>query len=212
MNYYSVIILLTWITLIILSVLVRENDRITRKDAASYYLTYGVIALAALAEWLGLRFNGVSSAPVWVLQTVKGADYILTPLAGGALIAQLHRSSIFSVLIRIVLTVNTAFQLVAAFTGWMLTVDVQHHYSHGPLYAVYISLYLILIILVVLEFITYGRSFRRQNKVSLYSTLFLVVGGIMIQEISGGRRRRCEVFSLSARKYGVNQSKRCDSV
>ena len=127
MNYYSVIILLTWITLIILSVLVRENDRITRKDAASYYLTYGVIALAALAEWLGLRFNGVSSVPVWVLQTVKGADYILTPLAGGALIAQLHRSSIFSVLIRIVLTVNTAFQLVAAFTGWMLTVDVQHH-------------------------------------------------------------------------------------
>ncbi len=189
MNYYSFIIILTWVTLMILSLLVRENDRIVRKDAGSYYLTYGVIALAALAEWLGLSFNGDPAVPVRVLQSVKCADYILTLLAGGALIAQLHRRSIFRILIRIVLAVNTVFQLIAAFTGWMISVDAQHYYSHGPLYNVYIALYLILITLVVLEFVTYGRSFRRQNKVSLYSTLILIVSGIMIQEISGGEFR-----------------------
>ena len=189
MNYYSINIILTWVTLIILSVLVRENDRIARRDAASYYLTYGVIALAALAEWLGLRFNGDPSIPVWALQAVKCADYILTPLAGGALIAQLHRRSIFRVLIQGILAVNTAFQLAAVFTGWMITVDERHFYSHGPLYEIYIALYLLLIVLVVLEFVTYGRSFRRQNKVSLYSTLLLIVAGIMVQELTGGTFR-----------------------
>ena len=189
MNYYSINIILTWVTLIILSVLVRENDRIARRDAASYYLTYGVIALAALAEWLGLRFNGDPSIPVWALQAVKCADYILTPLAGGALIAQLHRRSIFRVLIQSILAVNTAFQLAAVFTGWMITVDKRHFYSHGPLYEIYIALYLLLIVLVVLEFVTYGRSFRRQNKVSLYSTLLLIVAGIMVQELTGGTFR-----------------------
>ena len=189
MNYYSINIILTWVTLIILSVLVRENDRIARRDAASYYLTYGVIALAALAEWLGLRFNGDPSIPVWALQAVKCADYILTPLAGGALIAQLHRRSIFRVLIQSILAVNTAFQLAAVFAGWMITVDEQHFYSHGPLYEIYIALYLLLIVLVVLEFVTYGRSFRRQNKVSLYSTLLLIVAGIMVQELTGGTFR-----------------------
>ena len=164
MNYYSINIILTWVTLIILSVLVRENDRIARRDAASYYLTYGVIALAALAEWLGLRFNGDPSIPVWALQAVKCADYILTPLAGGALIAQLHRRSIFRVLIQSILAVNTAFQLAAVFSGWMITVDERHFYSHGPLYEIYIALYLLLIVLVVLEYVTYGRSFRRQNR------------------------------------------------
>ena len=152
MNYYSINIILTWVTLIILSVLVRENDRIARRDAASYYLTYGVIALAALAEWLGLRFNGDPSIPVWALQAVKCADYILTPLAGGALIAQLHRRSIFRVLIQSILAVNTAFQLAAVFSGWMITVDERHFYSHGPLYEIYIALYLLLIVLVVLLF------------------------------------------------------------
>ena len=189
MNYYSINIILTWVTLIILSVLVRENDRIARRDAASYYLTYGVIALAALAEWLGLRFNGDPSIPVWALQAVKCADYILTPLAGGALIAQLHRRSIFRVLIQGILAVNTAFQLAAVFAGWMITVDEQHFYSHGPLYEIYVALYLLLIVLVVLEFVTYGRSFRRQNKVSLYSTLLLIVAGIMVQELTGGTFR-----------------------
>ena len=189
MNYYSINIILTWVTLIILSVLVRENDRIARRDAASYYLTYGVIALAALAEWLGLRFNGDPSIPVWALQAVKCADYILTPLAGGALIAQLHRRSIFRVLIQSILAVNTAFQLAAVFTGWMITVHERHFYSHGPLYEIYIALYLLLIVLVVLEFVTYGRSFRRQNKVSLYSTLLLIVAGIMVQELTGGTFR-----------------------
>ena len=189
MNYYSINIILTWVTLIILSVLVRENDRIARRDAASYYLTYGVIALAALAEWLGLRFNGDPSIPVWALQAVKCADYILTPLAGGALIAQLHRRSIFRVLIQSILAVNTAFQLAAVFSGWMITVDERHFYSHGPLYEIYIALYLLLIVLVVLEFVTYGRSFRRQNKVSLYSTLLLIVAGIMVQELTGGTFR-----------------------
>ena len=189
MNYYSINIILTWVTLIILSVLVRENDRIARRDAASYYLTYGVIALAALAEWLGLRFNGDPSIPVWALQAVKCADYILTPLAGGALIAQLHRRSIFRVLIQGILAVNTAFQLAAVFSGWMITVDERHFYSHGPLYEIYVALYLLLIVLVVLEFVTYGRSFRRQNKVSLYSTLLLIVAGIMVQELTGGTFR-----------------------
>ena len=189
MSYYYFIILLTWVTLIILSVLVRENDRIARRDAGSYYLTYGIITFASLAELLGVLFNGNPDIPVWALQTVKCADYILTPLAGGALTAQLHRRSIFRTLIRIVMAVNAVFQLAAVFFGWMITVDAQHSYSHGPFYKVYIAMYLLLIVLVVLEFVTYGQNFRRQNKVSLYSTLLLIVAGIMIQEISGGAYR-----------------------
>ena len=105
------------------------------------------------------------------------------------MIAQLHRRSIFRVLIQSILAVNTAFQLAAVFAGWMITVDEQHFYSHGPLYEIYVALYLLLIVLVVLEFVTYGRSFRRQNKVSLYSTLLLIVAGIMVQELTGGTFR-----------------------
>lgn len=99
MNYYICEIILTWLTLIILAVLVQENNRIPQKEKKSYFLTYGVIALAALSEWLGLQFNGDPSVPLWTVKLIKCADYILTPMAGGALVAQIHHKSIFKKLI-----------------------------------------------------------------------------------------------------------------
>lgn len=114
MNYYTCVTILTWLTMIILAVLVQENDRIPRKDKRSYFLTYGVIAFAALAEWLGLHFNGDPSVPLWTFKLIKCADYILTPMAGGAMVAQVHHKSIFKKLIQIVLAVNT----VCCFSIW----------------------------------------------------------------------------------------------
>jgi len=92
-----------------------------------------------------------------------------------------------------VLILNTVFQIVAMFTGWMTTVDEGNHYVHGPLYFVYIVLYLIVAALVVTEFVVYGRQFRRQNQISLYAILFLVIAGIALQELLGGEIRSAYV-------------------
>ena len=71
----------------------------------------------------------------------------------------------------------------------MLTVDEQHRYFHGPLYSIYIAAYLLVAVLIILEFIDYGRRFRRQNKISLYAILALVLAGVLIQEVMGGGTR-----------------------
>ena len=118
---------------------------------------------------------------------MKCADYILTPLAGGSLVAQLRGSgSLWRKLLAGVLALNTVFQLVSAFTGWMLIVDAQHRYVRGPLYRAYFLVCLLVIVLTILEFHFYGRHFRRQNKLSLYAILFMVVAGILMQELLGG--------------------------
>lgn len=189
MNYYICEIILTWLTLIILAVLVQENNRIPQKEKKSYFLTYGVIALAALSEWLGLQFNGDPSVPLWTVKLIKCADYILTPMAGGALVAQIHHKSIFKKLIAIILAVNTVWQPIGIFTGLMITFDDQHYYHDGPLYYAYIALYFLIILLVVLEFAFFGKSFRKQNKVSLCSTFVLIIAGILIQDFSDDRYR-----------------------
>ncbi len=189
MSYYTAVIILCWLTLAVLSVLVRENDRLSRSEKKTLYLTHAAVALAALAEWLGVRLSGHEAVPVWLLRAVKCADYMLTPVAGGAVAAQLKSHSVWMKRIMGVLAVNVVFQFVSAFTGWMMTVDAQHRYAHGPLYKVYIVLYLILIMLVIIEFFTYGQNFRRQNRVSLYAILCFVLAGILMQELAGGEVR-----------------------
>jgi len=189
MNYYTSITLLSWLALAILCILVHENGRLSQKDKRLFYLTYSLVALSALSEWLGVQLNGNTAFPQWMLRTVKCADYILTPMAGGALAAQLRSRNIWRKLITIVLVVNTAFQFVALFTSWMLIVDEQNHYSHGPFYLVYGTLYMILFGLIIADFISYGQRFRRQNKVSIYAILVLMVTGVALQDIIGGGNR-----------------------
>ena len=173
----------------VLCILLWENSWIPKEDKRHFYLTYGIIALAALAEWTGIQLNGKESIPKWVLAGVKCADYVLTPLAGGALAAQMKLRNRWHTALIAVLAANTLFQIVACFNRWMIVIDDQNHYSHGPLYTVYILVYLLVIILMAAQFLSYGRSYRRQNRASLYSVLLLVIIGIGIQEVLGSEYR-----------------------
>ena len=188
-NYYTSIIILSLMTLAVLSVLIYENGRIPREDKQLLYLTYALIALSALAEWCGVQLDGDARVPAWVLKSIKCADYILTPMAGGALVFQMRLHNKWQLALNGILVANTAFQIVALFTGWMVTIDAQNHYVHGPLYGVFLIVSLAIIGVVTMQFVLYGRSFRRQNRKSLYGILTLVVMAIFLQEGVLGNNR-----------------------
>ena len=175
--------------MLVLGILVSKNNRLTAKEKRMFYLTYALVAISAIMEWLGILFNGDPSIPEWLLRTVKCADYILTPVAGAALIINIDADLLWKRIIQVVLAVNVVFQLVSAFTGWTLTVDAQHHYSHGPLYPAYMGLYSLLIVFLAFGFITYGNKFPRQNRLSLYAILVLVFFCIMLQEVVSSELR-----------------------
>jgi diguanylate cyclase (GGDEF)-like protein len=188
-SYYTALILVVWMALGVLCILVWENSWIPAGDKRRFYLTYGIIALAAFAEWTGIQLNGNERFPTWLLSLVKCVDYICTPMVGGAVVAQMKLRNRWSRALMILLVGNAVFQVAASFNQWMVVIDGGHHYSHGPLYTGYIILYLLVIALTGVEFLVYGQAYRRQNRASLYSVLLLVVVGIGIQEISGGQYR-----------------------
>lgn len=189
MTFYTAIIIVVWLALIVLSILVHENNRISNHTKAVMYLTYAVTAVAALAEWLGVQFNGNAKIPVDLLKTVKLFDYILTPIAGGAIVLQLRTKTIWKKIIFVILGINVIFQIVSVFTGLMLVVDADHFYHHGPAYIAYIVIYSLIIIFVIIEFAMYGAKFKKQNRVSLYALLVFVAVGILLQEIFGSEIR-----------------------
>ena len=186
---YTAHTILCCLSLAVLCLLVHENARLRRRDKQLLYLAYLLVALSALAEFFGVLLNGREEYPVVLLRIAKWADYTLTPMAGGALVVQMRPKKPLRAVLEGVLGVNTAFQLVAAFGGWMVTIDEHNRYSHGPLYGCYMAVYLSIFVLVLVQFILYGRSFRKQNRASLYGTMLLVIAGIVIQEAMGGDAR-----------------------
>ncbi len=189
MKYYTPLIVLVWLSLAVLTILTIENDRFSKKKRNTLYLTFSIVAVAALFEWLGVQISGNTSFSPWVLKVVKLFDYILTPIAGGTIILQFGKKNIWKKIMFILLGVNILFQIVSLFTGWMIVINDDNSYSHGKLYYLYIGLYLAVIILVIIEFMLYGKKFRKQNVASLYASLGLVIVGILFQEILGGEVR-----------------------
>ena len=189
MKYYTPLIVLVWLSLAVLTILTIENDRFSKKKRNTLYLTFSIVAVAALFEWLGVQISGNTNFSPWILKVVKFFDYILTPIAGGTIILQFGKKNIWKKIMFILLGVNILFQIISLFTGWMIVINDNNTYSHGQLYYLYIALYLAVIILVIIEFMLYGKKFRKQNVASLYASLGLVIVGILLQEILGGEVR-----------------------
>lgn len=182
LKYYTSISVIVWLALLILCTLVYENDRINTGKRKIFYLTYVLIFTASLAEWVGVYISGITGIPAVCLRIVKCIDYILTPIAGAALVGQMRLRNVWTKILNVVILFNTLIQLVSFFTGWMTIVDEKHYYHHGPLYSIYIGEYVIVLLLVIILFLNYGKNFRKQNRLSIYLVMVFMLVGIIMQE------------------------------
>ncbi len=184
--YYTSITVICMVALLILCILVHENARMPQPDKRLFYLTYLVIAAAAIAEYIGVFLNGKQEYPAVYLRIAKCLDYTLTPMAGAMFIEQLKMRNIWRRIIFYSLTLNTVFQIISIFSGWSVRIDEYHIYSEGPLYWIYVLIYVIITVLTILQFILYGKQYKNQNRASLFLMLVFVFLGIGLQEILGG--------------------------
>lgn len=189
MSLYTSTIILVFIALAVLTILISENNRIPYNKKRLFFITNILIALSATAECAGIHIGGNPNIPNWVLACVKAADYTLTPMTGGALIALIQKPKSKKLYFEWLFVGNAAFQIIAAIMGWMVVIDSQNHYTHGPLYPAYMAFYVIVLVILAVELILYGKTFRKQNRFSLYATMFLIFAGILIQEIFGNDNR-----------------------
>ena len=64
LDNYTAVVLLSCMTLGVLTILVYENARSDRPTKRRFYLTYALIVVSSLAEWVGIALNG---APAWTV-------------------------------------------------------------------------------------------------------------------------------------------------
>ena len=188
MSYYTSVIIIILLALVVLSILISENNRISHKKKRLFIATNILISVAAIAECGGVHLSGKEYIPSWVLAAVKAVDYTLTPMTGGALIALMQKENEKKSRLSMLFVGNAIFQIVSAFKGWMIVIDDHHYYTHGPLYPIYAIFYLLIIISLFIRMIYYGKSFRKQNRISLYATILLIFVGIAMQEWFGNYR------------------------
>lgn len=201
MTNYTATVMLSCLTLFVLSILVHENARLPVAVKRRFYLTYILVLLATVSEWLGILLNGM---PIWTMglhRIVKCVDYITTPAVGVCFACQVSDENEWEKHHWVIgiLMLNALLQIVSIFTGWTFYVDGTNHYGHGPLYIVYTIFYCIAIADLLRSFLAYSRDFKKQNKGSIFSIIVLCCMGIVLQEFSDGSvRTSCLVLVMGS--------------
>lgn len=188
-QFYTAVMTISNAALVVLSILVIENGRLSAAAKKKFILTYLVIVIASLAEWGAVVLDGAPECtrPLHVL--TKCLDYCLTPFAGVLFIRQITKQSKWHNLLWGALLFNVLFEIVSAFTGWAYYVDADNYYHHGAYHIVYTMVFIFAIIMVLVEFRMYGSRFQKQNTVSLYAIVALVCISTAIQEIVSSNLR-----------------------
>ncbi|MBQ9415337.1 MAG: diguanylate cyclase [Clostridia bacterium] len=182
MSFYFIVLCICWFTLLILAILVKENRRIPADKKYIYYLTYLLLALAAVAEYLVYTLQGNSQIPEMVLRTIKMTDYILTPLVPLAFVAQMQMKNVLYKIMWGINGINIVLQITSLFNNLMIVSDGANHFTRGPLYGVYMLLSGMELVLVMVQIILFGRKYCDRFYLSLYTIILLLVGGISLQE------------------------------
>lgn len=190
-NNYTAIVILSCLTICVLGILVYENARFEKNTKHRFYLTYALIIVATLSEWLGIVLNGAPEWTIGIHSIVKCIDYTFTPVAGICFALQVsdEKERKKHIWIAFVLIANAVLEILSIFTGWTFYINEENYYCHGPLYYVYIIVYSIAIIYILISFRAYSKNFKRQNKFSLYSIIILAFTGIGFQEFGDGSIR-----------------------
>ena len=199
LTYYTAITLLCLMSLGTLAVMVWENNRMSSSDKRLLHVTYALIALTTVTEWLGGWCDGRTDLPSWVLPAVKCVDFIVKPMAGGTLVAQMHLHNRWRKALISMLAFNALLQIVAAFNGWMVVVNNQGHYGHGVLYPAYLTACVAVVVLVTVESFLYSKAFSRQNRLSLGAVMLFIMAGIAMQALLPMRPKAvCVAMAMGA--------------
>lgn len=185
-EYYSAICVILVLALGVLSILANEDERLNTTEKRQHHVANAIIALSIIAEWAGSALEGLAGIANWALPIITCFDHVLAPMAGAALAMKMHMRTRLNRAILVIIIVNAVLQVVSVPLGWMVTVDTQGTSSHGPFFWAYLAVVAAIIVIVFVELFRYGRSFRSQNRMSLFATAALVVVGIVVQELSGG--------------------------
>ena len=169
--------------------MIHANGRMTSKEKKYFYSICIIISTAAFWEWMAVLLNG--AAP-WTRQLhllAKFMDYSTTPLCSLPFIMQMSSSrKLFKATVG-VLVFNTIFEGASIFTGWTFYINEQNIHCHGPLFFVYILVFIFVTCFILAAFLEYGRRYESKNRGPLFAVIFLLGFSIFMQEYFGGEVR-----------------------
>ncbi|MGN1104930.1 MAG: diguanylate cyclase domain-containing protein [Candidatus Coproplasma sp.] len=187
-DFYDATIIITALTIIIMFVDILSNKVITKDSKKQMLTACGLILVASICEWAGVRLNGKDSSTIWLHYTVKVIEFSTTPFIS-LIAAKAYGKVRFFTPCLIFAATNIVLQIISVLTGgWIFTIDEANLYHRMGMYWIYIVYFALSIVYFIYSILSGSRQYRFRLDATLISALVLIIAGITIQMIESAIR------------------------
>ena len=186
-NYYTGVMVLTLFGMLVMAFMVSENPMLSCADKKRHIYSYIIVMAGAFLEW-GAVFLQVHSSFVTLHVIVKTMELIIAPAIPIAILPAITDSKKLLRAMQSVAISNAVIEFLSAIFGFVFYVDALNVYHHGRFYFLYVSAYMIEILLLIIGAVGVIRKYQSRGGwlISLMFT-YLVVG-IAMQVIDSSIR------------------------
>ena len=195
-KYYTAITVLCVLSMASMLLCVSSSRTLSGTEKRYFRFEFSIIALAALCEWLGVMLNGTGPRTVIWHRAVKVIEFSAAPCIGifmALILDAPHKEAAM-----VILLLHALLQVVLSFSGVIIQVDAESSYTHGPLYEIYMVVYVAALFYAMFAVLRSGRKYQFGGVGFLVSVLVFVLSGMVMQMVDSTLRVDYVTTAISA--------------
>jgi diguanylate cyclase (GGDEF)-like protein len=182
-NYFLYITIIALLILTMMCIMTFCNDLMERKQKQGFIIFFVLIGLIFIAEVVTVVADGTTLQFRWVHIISNYLGFALTPLLPLVLGASIDNIKKVRLPIFTVLTYDIFLAISIPF-GLVFCVDMNNTYSRGPLFNIYLIMYLIGIVYLFWVTIRMTMQYQNRNSIFLYMMFIFLLFGTAVQIIN----------------------------
>lgn len=176
---YTAMVFLSVLAALVLMVLVENITRIAKAKKTLFLVSAGLLAAAAVAEYLGVRLNGAPEKYRMLHAAVKAFELSISPFLVFTLISALNGFRRAAFLLPVA-AVNALLQIRSGFSGFLFFLDPGNVYCHGRYYWIYVLVNLACGACFFCACARFSLQYQNRGGASLAAILALLTAGLSI--------------------------------
>lgn len=190
MNYYSTIMLISILILLVFGTIILSNKNIERRVRRGLFSICFLAIVGSICEWIGESINGIKffqeyNFDIELHILVKFIELSIIPIipvicTEYVFKSEEHKRKVSKVIF-VFLIIHLGLELCSIFfKGFVFSVNEKNELVRSQLYPVYIIIFICAVFYMIVKIFKFSRSYQNANIVQLCSLVFFMLIGILI--------------------------------
>lgn len=191
MNYYTIIILVTVLSMIMELIHLSENESLVRSEKKYLKAISCFVIIGAISEFFGIYLNEKSMDTYFIHVFVKFLEFSIAPIIPYFFCRVVNYDKMshkVKFAFGIFICMSVLIEVINIFFPFIFYIDENNIYQRANFYFIYTCLYFIGIVCFIIVILNTAKKYQNKNIKSLFSMVVFFLIGIVIRKFDSSIR------------------------